>query len=38
MILGISDIGEVTVKILKINEEERLEEREYLQSMGLFPK
>jgi HNH endonuclease len=38
MILGISDIGEVTVKILKFNEEERLEEREYLQDMGLFPK
>lgn len=38
MILGITDIGEVTVKILKINDEERLEEREYLQDMGLFPK
>ena len=38
MILGITDIGEVTVKILRINDEERLEEREYLQNMGLFPK
>ena len=38
MILGITDIGEVTVKILKINDEERLEEHEYLQDMGLFPK
>ena len=38
MILGITDIGKVTVKILKINDEERLEEREYLQDMGLFPK
>ncbi len=38
MILGITDIGEVTVKILRINDEERLEEREYLQEMGLFPK
>jgi hypothetical protein len=38
MILGITNIGEVTVKILKINDEERLEEREYLQDMGLFPR
>ena len=33
-----TDIGEVTVKIPRINDEERLEEREYLQNMGLFPK
>jgi hypothetical protein len=38
MILGVTNIGEVTVKILRINDEERLEEREYLQDMGLFPK
>ena len=37
VIIGITHIGKVTVQILKFNEEQRVEERQSLQEMGLFP-
>ena len=37
LIIGITDIGKVTAQILKFNEEQRVEERQSLQEMGLFP-
>jgi hypothetical protein len=37
MIVALTDIGTVTVRILKLNADERVMEREVLISRGLYP-